>query len=143
MFGDEIDRLNHCNIDLFYNLSLLKHTKYKLDKKGYLYFILNHFTLLSFKFGKIYDFVITVFVNSLVENYKYLYSFVETEDYVFDFSHNLKMQKDDFYTLLDLDVVSKIDGSRLIDDVLYVPHNYLSMILKEFLVRHDELVKRR
>ena len=53
------------------------------------------------------------------------------------------MSKDEYYDLLSPDVVSKIDGNRLISDIMFVSHNYPPMSLKEFLVRHDDLILRK
>ena len=53
------------------------------------------------------------------------------------------MSKDEYYDLLSPDVVSKIDGNRLISDIMFVSHNYPPMTPKDFLVRHNQLVLRR
>lgn len=90
-----------------------------------------------------YEYITTAFVNSPIENYSYLHSFVEDGDDVYDFAKNLKMKKEDYYSLLDPEVVSKIEGNSLIDDLSYASHCYPPMSLKEFLVRHDELKRNK
>ena len=215
---NEIVKLDNSGVDPYYNLDYSHNLKYKLDKKGYLYFILGKYTVntlfneyvcdflnnhpyvwnynvagaeknLNTSLGHVHfslcvnsvkdayfkssdkhifdilcdvyagkyrsrcheissilgvngDYVVTAFVNSPVKNYKFLHSFVQKGDEVLDFSKNVKMSKDEYYDLLSPDVVSKIDGNRLISDIMFVSHNYPPMTPKDFLVRHNQLVLR-
>lgn len=214
-----VSLLNKSGIDSFYNLDNSGDTRYKVNRKGYLYFILGKYTtnlikgekandylkrhpyVLNYRFsnesmelltslgnvrfslcvngfeaiellsndlkikkilcgvyagkyatkchevssllGINYDYITTAFVNSPLRNYKYLHSFVEDGDYIFDFAKNLKMKKDDYYALLDSDIVSKIKGDQFVDDVLEASYNYPPMTPKDFLVRHDDLILRK
>ena len=90
-----------------------------------------------------YDYIVTAFVNSPLDGYKYLHSFVEDGDDVYDFSKNLKMKKEDYFGLLDPDILSKIKGNTFVDDLQTASHNYPPMRLKDYLVRHDELILRK
>lgn len=93
--------------------------------------------------GTSYECITTAFVNSPIKDYKYLHSFVEDGNYVFDFARNMKLLKDDYYDLLEPEVTSKIEGSQFVTDLKYVRDNYSSMTSKDFLVKHDELVLTR
>ncbi len=93
--------------------------------------------------GVDYDYITTAFVSSPLEHYKYLHSFVEDGEYVYDFAKNLKMKKNDYYELLNPDIVSRIKGNQFVDDVVQTSHSYPPMALKDFLVRHDELILKR
>ena len=93
--------------------------------------------------GTDYEHITTAFVSSPLEHYKYLHSFVEDGDYVFDFAKNIKMKKDDYYNLLKPNVVSRIKGNQLVSDLEATSHSYPPMHLKDFLVRHDELILRK
>ena len=90
-----------------------------------------------------YDYIVTAFVNSPLDGYKYLHSFVLDGDDVYDFAKNLKMKKEDYYDLLDPDVLSKIKGNTFVDELQTASHNYPPMRLKDYLVRHDELILRK
>ena len=68
-------------------------------------------------FGVDYEYITTAFVNSLLKHYRYLHSFVEDGEYVYDFAKNLKMEKDVYYDLLNSDVVSMIKGARFISNL--------------------------
>ena len=216
---EDVSALNKSGIDSFYDLEQIKGVDYKLNRKGYLYFILGRYTTKLFKMQAAYDYleshpyildyslvgdnrelftslgnvvfklcvnnikeayiagkdkktigimckvyegkyvtkcheissllgidyeyITTAFVNSPLEDYRYLHSFVEDGDNVYDFAKNLKMKKEDYYSLLEPEVVSRIKGNILIDDLLQISHNYPPMSLKEFLVRHDDLILRK
>ena len=94
-------------------------------------------------FGVDYEYITTAFVNSPLEHYRYLHSFVEGGGYVYDFAKNLKMKKNDYYELLNPDVVSKIKGDCLISDLKAATNVYPPMTPKDFLVRYDELILRK
>lgn len=53
------------------------------------------------------------------------------------------MKKNDYYELLNPDIVSRIKGNQFVDDVVQTSHSYPPMALKDFLVRHDELILKR
>ena len=93
--------------------------------------------------GVDYEYITTAFVNSPLEHYRYLHSFVEGGGYVYDFAKNLKMKKNDYYELLNPDVVSKIKGDCLISDLKAATNVYPPMTPKDFLVRYDELILRK
>ena len=93
--------------------------------------------------GVDYEYITTAFVNSPLEHYKYLHSFVEDGENVYDFAKNLKMKKDDYYGLINPEVVSKIRGDKFISDLNAASHSYPPMRLKDFLVRHDELILKK
>lgn len=93
--------------------------------------------------GVDYEYITTAFVNSPLEHYKYLHSFVEDGENVYDFAKNLKMKKDDYYGLINPEVVSKIRGDNFISDLNAASHSYPPMRLKDFLVRHDELILKK
>ena len=90
-----------------------------------------------------YEYITTGFINSPLDNYKYLHSFVEDGDYVLDFARNIKMKKADYYELVEPEVLSKINGDRLVSDLIEASHSYPPMTPKDFLVRHDELILKR
>lgn len=213
-----VDFLNKTEIDPFYNLDHnVRNSSYKIDRKGYLYFILGKYTTNLFKLkndyldshayildysiigdkkglftslgnvsfslcvnsvkeayimsddkktidvlcrvysgkyanrchevssilGINYEYITTAFVNSPLRHYKYLHSFVEDGDYVYDFARNLKIKKEDYYQLLEPEVVSKINGNYFIDDLRYASVNYPEMSLKEFLIKHDDFSLKR
>ncbi len=98
---------------------------------------------ISSKLCENYDYITTAFINSPLSGYKFLHSYIENENYVLDFSRNLKMTKNDYESLLNPDVVSRISGNELVDDIIFTSHNYPPMTLKNFLVRHDQLVLKR
>ena len=97
----------------------------------------------SSRLGIDYEYITTAFVNSPLDHYRYLHSFVEDGGYVYDFAKNLKMRKADYYNLLNPEVVSRIQGDHLIRDLKYVSYNYPPMPLKDFLVKHDDLSLRK
>lgn len=215
-FNDVIS-LDKSGVDPYYNLDSTHNLKYKLDKKGYLFFIVGKYAtnifrddlnyldkntyILSYSvdgpikylntilgnvrfslcvndvrdayiksndrrifdvlcdvyvgkyatrcheiasmLGVNYKYITTAFINSPLENYKFLHSFVENDDNVLDFAKNVKMSKEEYYDLVKPDIVSKINGDRLVDDIMFVSHNYPPMTPKDFLVRYDQLVLRR
>lgn len=216
---NEVISLDNSGVDPYYNLDSSHSLKYKLDRKGYLFFILGkyavntlheqyvlnflknhpyvldydvasikkylntslgdvHFSLcvnsvkdayfksndkntfdilcdvyagkymtrchdISTTLGMNGEFVVTAFVNSPVQDYQFLHSFVENKDEVLDFSRNVKMGKNEYYDLLKPNIVSKIKGDRLISDIMFVSHNYPPMTSKDFFVRHNQMVLRR
>ena len=90
-----------------------------------------------------YDYIVTAFVNSPLDGYKYLHSFVLDGDDVYDFAKNLKMKKEDYYDLLNPNILSKIKGNTFVDEWRMASHNYPPMRLRDYLVRHDELILRK
>ena len=65
-------------------------------------------------------------MNSPIDGYKFLHSFTLNGDYVYDFARNLKMEKNDYFDLLDPDIVSIIFKDDILEDF-----NYYTKVLKK------------
>ena len=213
----DIEKIDDLGVDLFYGLDTLSKGKYKINKDGYLYFILgksiiyhfdrsclnylnNHPYVLDYDFkssikkmnttlgsvrfslcvddvknvcmfgdkqvfdilsgvilgkywdrsheivyllGENFDSIITAFVNSPLDGYKYLHSFGVRDKFVYDLAYNLKMNKNDYYNLISPDIISSVKGSELAIDFERSSHYYPLMSIRDFLVRYNELVYKK
>ena len=70
--------------------------------------------------------IVTGFVNSPIDGYKFLHSFTLNGDYVYDFARNLRMEKNEYFDLLEPDIVSIIFKDDILEDF-----NYYTKVLKK------------
>lgn len=57
--------------------------------------------------------IVSAFVPSKFDSYRFLHSFLERDNTIYDVSNNLVMSKDDYYSLLTPEEVLKMDGGLL------------------------------
>lgn len=97
---------------------------------------------ISFILSNNYEYVTTAFINSMLEDYKYLHSFIEDGDYVYDFARNLKIKKNIYYSLLNPDIQSKIKGEDVVKNAQIIKDEYPGITPKQYFMEYNELTKK-
>lgn len=97
---------------------------------------------ISFILSNNYEYVTTAFINSMIKDYKYLHTFIEDGDYVYDFARNLKIKKQIYYGLLEPDVQSKIKSEDVVRHAKIIKKKYPDITPKQYFINHDKLIKK-